>query len=158
MNRKTTLTKNEALIKLQKYCAYQDRCHSEVRSKLLDLGMYGDELEEIISDLIQERFLNEERFAQSYVRGKFNTKHWGRHKIVQALKQKSVSAYCINKGLKEIEDARYQEVLELVLEKKIRTTKGKNRYEIKQKTANYGIRRGFEAEFIWSILDRIYPL
>jgi len=152
------LTKNEALIKLQKYCAYQERCHQEVRNKLIEYKVYGDELEEVISDLIQENFLNEERFARTYARGKFRFKKWGRFKIKGELKRRQISAYCIKKAMTEIEDEEYMDVLYKVLEKRIGLTKGKNKYEIKQKIVNYAIRRGFETHLIWPALDELYPL
>ena len=96
------MTKLEALKKLQKYCAYQDRCHQEVRSKLLDLGIYGDDLENVMVELIEENFLNEERFARSYARGKFRIKKWGKVRILRELKQRQISAYCIRKGMEKL--------------------------------------------------------
>ncbi len=104
---KKYISQAEALQKLQRYCAYQDRCHSEVRSKLLDLGIYGDELEEIIAELITDNFLNEERFARSYARGKFNIKKWGRHRIKQELKRRQITDYCLRKAMEEIEETDY---------------------------------------------------
>jgi regulatory protein len=78
MAKSSYVSKEDALKKLQRYCAYQDRCHQEARRKLLDLGIYGDDLEEIISELISDNFLNEERFARSFARGKFRIKGWGK--------------------------------------------------------------------------------
>ena len=101
----------DALKKLQRYCAYQDRCHKEVRSKLLDLGVYGDELEAIIAELVTENFLNEERFARSYARGKFRMRQWGKKRIVRELKVRDISEYCIRKALLEIEEDVYYENL-----------------------------------------------
>jgi regulatory protein len=95
---KGEVTKTMAIGRMQRYCAYQERCHSEVRSKLLEIGMRGTELEEVIAMLIQEGFLNEERFARLYARSKFRQVQWGRVKIELALKQKQVSDYCIRKG------------------------------------------------------------
>lgn len=103
--------KKAALLKLQKYCAYQDRCHQEVRQKLFDLKVYGDDQEEIMASLISEGFLNEERYARSFARGKFRINRWGRMKIRQGLKQKQVSEYCINAGLQEIEEEEYRDAL-----------------------------------------------
>ncbi len=112
------LTKEEALSKLQRYCAYQDRCHKEVRSKLLDLGVRGYDVEDVMASLIEENFLNEERYARSFVRGKFRMKQWGRRKIQQELKMKNISAYCLKKGFEEIEEEEYWQTLMGVLEKK----------------------------------------
>lgn len=106
-----------ALEKLRKYCAYQDRCHQEVRTKLLSLQVYGEELEEVMSQLIAEDFLNEERFARSFARGKFRIKHWGKIKIVNALKRKYISDYCIRKALLEIDDIEYQSTIQSLIKK-----------------------------------------
>ena len=109
----------KALLKLQHYCAYQDRCHQEVRTKLLDIKVYGDELENIMTDLIRDDFLNEERYAKSYCRGKFRMKKWGKNKILQGLKLKRISAYCIKKGMTEIEDDEYIGTLLSILDRNI---------------------------------------
>ena len=149
---KKYISKEEALDKLQRYCAYQDRCHQEVRSKLLDLGIYGHDLEEIIVELIAENFLNEERFARSYARGKFRMKRWGRRRIEQELKKRQVSDYCRRKGLEEIEEEDYQEVLTDLLQKKLATTKGTDDFQRKGKVAAYAINRGFESHLVWEKL------
>jgi len=111
-------SKDDALEVLRKYCVYQDRCHSEVRTRLLKLKIYGDDLEDIIVDLIDDDFLNEERFAKAYVRGKYRMKSWGRYKIERALKEKRVSDYCIRKGMQEINEEEYLENLERLLRKR----------------------------------------
>ena len=98
------VSKEEALAKIQRYCAYQVRCHQEVRTRLLDMGVYADWLEEIIVQLIEENFLNEERFARSFARGKFRIKQWGRNRIRQELKKRNISAYCIRMAMEEIEE------------------------------------------------------
>ena len=108
---KKYISKDEALSLLQKYCAYQDRCHQEVRTKLLSYQIYGDDLEDIISQLIQEKYLDELRYAKSFVRGKVNIKKWGPIKIKQHLAQKQISAYCQRKAFEEIEDRTHLENL-----------------------------------------------
>lgn len=142
----------DALKKLQRYCAYQDRCHSEVRSKLLDLGVYGDTLEEIMALLITDNFLNEERFARSYARGKFNIKKWGRNRIKQELKRRQITAYCIRKAMEEIEEEDYQKTLYLLIEKKAAQMEDPFSFKNKAKIANYIIRRGFESSLVWEAL------
>ena len=114
---KKRLTEEEALSKLMKYCAYQDRCHQEVRTKLIQLEVYGDKLEQVMSRLIEEDFLNEERFARSFARGKFRIKKWGKNKITQALKRKNISPYCIRKAMTEIGDQEYEKTLNDLLVK-----------------------------------------
>lgn len=150
---KKYLSKAEALKKLQRYCAYQDRCHSEVRSKLIELGVYGDTLEEVMAELIIDRFLDEERFACSYVRGKFRLKKWGRIRIRQELRRRKISAYCTKKGFEEIDEEEYQACLRAILEKKIKEYARKhNDYTARQKAAIYANGRGYEYPLIWEIL------
>lgn len=117
MQNKKTYSVDEALKKAESYCAYQDRCHQEVRYKLIEWGIYGNDLESILLHLIEHNFLNEERFARSFARGKFRIKKWGKIKIEAELKQRQVSSYCIKKGFEEIEDEDYIATLELLIEK-----------------------------------------
>lgn len=150
------MTKSEAIQKLKKYCAYQERCHSEVRTKLLSYQVYGDTLEEVILDLIQEDYLNEERFACSYARGKYRIKKWGRNKIVQELKARKISKYCINKGLKEIEEEQYYVNLEEVINKYIKERKTKYApYQLRTKTIQMAMNKGYEYELILELLPKM---
>ena len=153
---KKYVSKDDAQAKLMHYCAYQDRCHQEVRSKLIDMGIYGDDLEDIITNLIIDNFLNEERFAQSFARGKFRIKKWGKNKILRELKRKKISPYCIKKAMKEIDDDDYSKVLQTLLEKKLPLVKGKNEYEIKVKLARYLITKGYESELIWDAINKLF--
>jgi len=100
---KKSLTKEQAYQKLRHYCAYQDRCHSEVKTKAYSLGMRKADTEELTSRLIEEGCLNEERFAKAFAGGKFRVKQWGKIKIKAELKQKQVSDYCISAALAEID-------------------------------------------------------
>ena len=109
---KKHLTKEQALQKLKQYCAYQERCHSEVQQKLWDLGVGRSVHDEIISNLIEENFLNEERFAIQFAGGKFRMKGWGKRKIEYALKDKGVSSYSIKKGMMDIYTDAYERTLE----------------------------------------------
>lgn len=140
---------------MQRYCAYQDRCHKEVRSKLLEIGMYGDDLEDIMATLIEENFLNEERFAKSFARGKFRMNQWGRIRITQELKRRDIFGYCLRKGLEEIEEADYWNTLLEVLLKKSQTVKANNTYQKKQKLAQYAFGRGFEMNLIWEAIKEM---
>lgn len=151
---KKYLTATEALQKLQRYCAYQDRCHQEVRSKLLDLGVYGDTLEEIIVELIAEKFLDEERYARSYARGKFRMKRWGRNRIKRELKSKGVTEYCIRKGLSEIEEDEYMAALTEIINKKTEALRQKedNPFIRNKKVAEYAMSRGYEGDLVWELV------
>jgi len=148
-----SISNEVALVKLQQYCAYQDRCHTEVRTKLLSLHVYGEELEEIMSALIQEKYLDELRYAKSYARGKFNIKKWGRNKIKQNLKQKQISDYCIRKAMLEINDELYIESLQEVFEKKLNNCTDDNSYTCKQKAIRYCIGRGYEQHLVYQVAN-----
>ncbi|WP_291910735.1 regulatory protein RecX [Chitinophaga sp. CB10] len=146
---------SQALEKLRQYCAYQERCHSEVKYRALELGMRGEEVEEAIAALIADNFLNEERFAKAYAGGKFRMKQWGRKKIQAALKMKQVSAYCIKKGMMEIDEEDYWQVLLQQAGKKYRSLKGEVPLKRKYKTTQYLLQRGFEQELISEALEQI---
>lgn len=151
MRRKTTkyVSKDDALKKLQRYCAYQERCHQEVRQKLLDLSIYGDDLEDIIVELIKDDFLNELRFAQIYAGGKFRIKKWGRYRIKRELKQRRISEYCIKKAMLEIDEDDYIKTLHEIFEKRLKTISEPNEFMTIGNLAKYAISRGFESEIVW---------
>lgn len=144
---------NVALEKAASYCAYQERCHRDIERKLKDWNIDHEIQDEVISELIQQNFLNEERYAMTYVRGKVNIKKWGRYKIKLELKSRQVSEYCINKAFKEIDEEKYILNLQHILEKKRLTVKGKSAYEIRAKIFQYLLSKGYEAELINEQLD-----
>jgi regulatory protein len=146
------LSYKEALMKAQNYCAYQERCHKEIREKLTSWKIYGDEREQIIASLIQENFVNEERFAKAYAGGKFRVKKWGRNKIRKALHQRDISAYCITKGMEEISEQDYTDTLLALLQKKNKTLKEKNPFTRKGKLAKFVIGKGYESQLVWDHL------
>ena len=152
---KKYIDKATAHQKLEHYCAYQDRCHQEVRQKLLDLGCYGDDLEEVMAQLVIDNFLNEERFARSYARGKFRIKGWGRYRIKRDLKQKQISAYCIKKAMEELEEFDYDERLVEVILKKNRLVREPDMFKRKGKLAKFAMSKGFETGLIWETLRRL---
>lgn len=154
--KKKYISKAQGLKKLQRYCAYQDRCHQEVRKKLIALGIYGDDLENIIVDLIQDNFLNEERFAKSYAGGKFRVKKWGKVRIKRELKKRNISAYCIKKGLKEIDSDDYWETLLAVIKKKNKNLKVKSEYIRKNRLALHALQKGYETPLIWEAINSIF--
>lgn len=138
------------------YCKYQERCHSEVWNKLFELGCRGTEIDEHIADMIAAGFLNEERFARAYARGKFRMKYWGRVKITQQLKLKKVSDYCIKKGLTEIDADDYEKTINKALEKKWTELKSeKNIIVRKGKTYRYAIQKGYESDISLSVINEI---
>lgn len=150
MIRGKQLSKEQALQKLRHYCSYQERCHAEVKEKLYSFGLYKQTVEECISQLIEENYLNEERFAIQFAGGKFRIKHWGRQKIKQTLKLKRVSDYCIRKAIQEIDEEQYSKTLSKLAAQKWRTIKGAGitRFVKTQKTTTYLLQKGFEPELI----------
>ncbi|NLR60113.1 RecX family transcriptional regulator [Chitinophaga polysaccharea] len=144
-----------AILKLRQFCAYQERSHQETRYKCLELGLRGEEVEEAIAELVAENFLNEERFARAYAGGKFRIKQWGRKKIQMELKQKQVSAYCIKKGMEEIDPDDYAAVLLKLADKKYQSLRNETAMKRRYKTMQYLLQRGFESELIQEALEQI---
>lgn len=143
----------DPLEKARRFCAYQERAQQEVRDKLYEWGSHHDEVENIIISLINENYLNEERFACAYARGKFRIKQWGKVKIRIALKQKRVSEPCIRKALREIDEDEYIETLKKCISDKASKTLEKNLVKRNYKVAAYMISRGFEPDLVWSLLN-----
>src|SRR5690349_5361845 len=107
MMTKKKLTPQQALAQAKIYCAYQERCHSETKERLYSFGLTTNEVDQIIAQLIEEDYLNEERFAAAFARGKFRMKRWGRVKIKYEMKQRQITGYCIQKAMKEIDEEEY---------------------------------------------------
>ncbi len=154
---KKILTKEQALQKLKQYCAYQERCHREVKEKLYALGVWKRDHDEIIATLIEENYLNEERFAIAYAGGKFRIKGWGRVKIKYELKQKRVSEYCIKKALKQIDESNYIDKLTKLAIEKYQSLKGEQYLIRKKKTIDYLVGRGFELDLINFVISEVSP-
>lgn len=143
-----TFTPEQAFAKAKHYCAYQERSHAEVKEKLYSFGLRKTDVETILSQLIEENYLNEERFARQFAGGKFRIKKWGRVKIVYELKQKRISAYNIKKALEEIDEADYNETLLKLASAKWKLLK-KDQHLIRQsKTQQYLLQKGFEPNLV----------
>lgn len=148
-----TYTVDEAQKVLENYCAYQERCHKEVQLKLKKMGMIPEAMDKIIVHLIEHNYLNEERFAKAFVRGKFRFKNWGKNRLVRELKFREISKYSIESGLSEIEPEEYLEVLDELVKKRIAQVKERNPYKKKRKVADYLLYRGWESHFIYEKLN-----
>jgi len=156
MFNKQNLTPQQAFQKIKQYCAYQERCHSEVKEKLYSYSLQKNDVEDIVSKLISENYLNEERFAILFAGGKFRTKSWGKTKIRYELKQKQVSDYCIKKGLGQIDYDDYLQTLAKLAEKKLETLKSeKNIFIKKRKLQDHLLQKGFESELIRDWMKKI---
>jgi len=152
---KKYLTKEQAIQKLRHYCSYQERSHSEVVGKLWELGVRKQEHDEILSSLIEDDYLNEERFAKQFVGGKFRMKDWGKKKIYYALKEKKVSEYAIKIAMKEIDEEDYKKMLYELAEKKYESLKGEQFLVRKRKTMDYLLQKGYESELVSGALKNL---
>lgn len=155
MQQSKTYTVNEATRLLENYCAYQERCHKEVEQKLYDLKMIPEAKEHIILHLMQHNFLNEERYAKSYARGKFNIKKWGKIKVTSDLKFKNISAYNIKTALKEINDEDYHSNLQAIAEKKIKLLKEPNIFKRRNKLSSFLISKGYESNLVFELVKSL---
>lgn len=150
---KRSFTVNEIRDKLAKYCAYQDRCQWEVENKMTEFNLIPEARDEIMIYLIQHNFLNEERFAGSFVRGKFNQKNWGRIKIRSELKKRKIPSKMIESALGEIDEEDYMQTLQNLFEKKkISLKTERESFKKKAKIRNYLLQKGFEGEIIADLL------
>jgi regulatory protein len=153
---KVYVTKDQALQKVKLFCAYQERSHSETKEKLYSFGLSKNEVDELLSQLIVENYLNEERFAIAFAGGHFRTKQWGKVKIQYALTQKKVSAYCIKKALAQIDKTDYEQCLEKLANAKMATLKNeKNIFSKKSKLQNYLMQKGYEGSLVGALINRI---
>ena len=145
----------EALIKAANFCAYQERTQKEVRGKLAELEVVGDESEQIIVWLVENNYLNEERFARVFAGSKFRQKKWGRIKIRQELKMRGVSDYCLRAGMSEIDVDDYMETLQSIIEKKSKEVKESNPLIKKQKIVKYALSKGFEQDLVFDLVRNL---
>jgi len=140
--------------KIKHYCAYQERSHAETRDKLYGFGLYKHEVETLLSQLIEENYLNEERYAIAFAGGHFRMKNWGRVKIKYELQQKRVSAYCIKKAMAAIDEADYLATLQKLAKAKLATlTTEKNIFTKKTKLRNYLMQKGYEANLVMEMVN-----
>jgi regulatory protein len=149
------LTIAEAKQKIYTYCAYQERTHQEVKNRLFQFGLHSNEVDELLSHLIIEGYLNEERFAKAFAGGKFRVKKWGRLKIMHELEARGLTINCIRSGMKEIEESDYTETLETLLTKKADLLTDKDSFVKRDKLAKYGIYKGYESELVWKYVKNI---
>lgn len=147
--KKKYLNLSEAISKLEYYCAYQERCHHEIVSKLYALEVSNSLHDQIIVHLINGNYLNEERFARSFARGKHKNNLWGKNRITNELKQRKITDYLIIKALSELPDELYFETFNRISQSKWNTTKASSIQSKKQKVFGYLYRKGYESEYIY---------
>jgi regulatory protein len=152
---KKKYTPQQAKLKMESYCAYQERSHFEVKEKLYSYGLYSTDVNEILSHLISNNFLNETRFAEAYVSGKFKIKGWGRNKIKQGLKLKRVSDANIKIGMKQLDADDYFTMLKKIAVKKNKLEKEKNKLKRKYKLISFLAGKGYESDLIGEALKEV---
>ena len=150
-----TYTVEEALLKLRHYCSYQERCHQEVRQKLIGMRMIPEAIDQIIVHLLEHNFLNEERFAKTYVSGKFRIKKWGRRRLTLELKKKGVSKFNINQAVSEINDDEYIDTFNALAEKRVDYIRETNKLKKKKKLADYLLYRGWESHLVYDKVNQL---
>jgi regulatory protein len=149
------LTIQQALPKIENFCAYQERCHQEVSMKLKSYGLNQAEQDQILFKLIQSDFINEERFTMAFVGGKFRQKKWGKTKILMELKKRKISDYCIKKAMLEIKDNNYIDTIETLAIKYFKTIKKGQLYIKQQKTIKYLMSKGYEYDLCQEIVKKL---
>lgn len=156
MQHRKTYTVEEATSRMERYCAYRERCHKEVLEKLQQMGMIPLAIDEIVTHLIQENYLNETRFAQAFARGKFRMKYWGRNRITRELKMRDISAFNIKLALKELPEQEYISSFHELAEKRWEQLNGeKNPQYKKKKFVDYLLYRGWESNLVWEKLKEL---
>jgi regulatory protein len=152
---KASFTLSEATKKLERYCAYQERCHQDVVKKLKEMHMIPEAIDQVVTHLIQENYLNEERFSQSFARGKFKIKKWGKKRIVSELKQRNITQYNIKSAIKEISEEDYLQTLQALAEKRVGQIKETNIQKRRKKLADYLLYRGWESHLVYEKIKEL---
>lgn len=155
MNSKKSYTVQEIKQKIEHYCVYQDRCHKEVEQKMRAYDLIPEAREMILLSLIKDNFLNEERFAKSFARGKFRIKNWGKQRIVRELKMREISSYNIKTALKEIDEKEYLKTIYNITERRNNVISESNFYKRKKKLIGFLQRKGFETDLIFKVVDEV---
>lgn len=150
-------TVDEARSKMERYCAYQERCHQEVENKLREMRLIEEAVQKIMLHLLENDFINETRFAKAYARGKFSIKKWGKNRIVNELKMRKISVYNINAALQEITDEDYIKCFDELAEKRLNQIKETNKYKKRKKLADYLLYRGWESELVYEKTTQLIP-
>lgn len=155
MTQKKIYTVQEIQQKIAQYCVYQDRCHKEVEEKMKSYELIPEAREMILLNLMKDNFLNEERFAKSFARGKFRIKHWGKNRIVNELKMRDISSYNIKTALKEIDEQEYIKTIYSITENRNNVISESNPFKRKKKLVDFLLRKGFETDLIFKTVKDV---
>ncbi|WP_298222495.1 regulatory protein RecX [Flavobacterium sp.] len=148
-------TNQEVIQKMEHFCAYQERCHQEVIQKMRNMAMDSGNIDEIVVHLIQNNFLNEERFACSFARGKHRIKHWGNVRIVNELKVRNISQTNISIALKEIKSDEYFATFDALGERHWLSINEKNQLKKRKKFCDFMLRKGFESQLVYEKVKQL---
>ena len=155
MFKRPALSREQALQKARHYCGYQERCHQEVKEKLYSFGLRKQDVETALSTLIEENYLNEERFAVQFAGGHFRLRQWGRVKIRYELRQKQIGDYCIKKALATIEEEDYLKTLEKLATEKWKALEGETGFVRRGKLQELLVRKGYEQDRIAVVIGQL---
>ena len=144
----------EAISKAQQYCSLQERCVIDIQKKLKQWGVKGVDMDDIIEQLINDNFLNEERFVDTFVISKFDLNKWGKIKIRYELVLRKIPEMLIQSGLDKIDEQEYHSVLKKIILKKKAEIKETDIYKAKKKVATFAISKGYEPELVWNIIAK----
>lgn len=153
---KKSYTVDEALKRMERYCSYQERCHKEVIQKLRDMSMIPEAIDHIVVTLMQDNFLNEERYAKAFVSGKFRIKKWGKYRLTRELKQKDIGKTLITMALKTITDQEYMATFHSLAEKRAESIKGADVFKKRKKLADYLLYRGWESHLVYDKVNELF--
>ena len=145
---KKEMTEQEAYLQLAALCAQTEHCRQEMLDKMKRWGLDEGVQDRIISRLVKERFVDDERYARAFVKDKVRYNKWGRRKIQQALWMKRIDEHIQQQVLDEIEEREYLEVLRPLLKQKRKSIKAQNDYELNQKLIRFALGRGFTFDVI----------
>lgn len=153
-----TYTVDEARARLERYCAMEDRCHKQAEEKLREMNMIPEAVDQILYHLLTNNYLNEERFARTFARSKFNQKQWGKNRIIRELKMRDISKFNIDAALTEIEDKKYYEIFDTLSRKRLaQINKEPNKYKKRKKLADYLLYRGWPSDWIYEKAKELIP-
>lgn len=154
MHKRKVYTVEEIKRKLERYCIYQDRCHKEVEQKMFAYHLVPAARDHILLHLLENDFLNEERFSKSFARGKFRIKKWGRERISRELKLREISVYNLKVALKEIEEEEYLDTLQALYERRKESLSEENEFKRNKKLFDYLKYRGYETNLIVAVINQ----
>ena len=151
-------TVDQAQARMERYCSMEDRCHKQVEEKLRQMNMIPQAVDHILHHLITNGYLNEERFARTYARSKFNQKKWGKNRIIRELKMREISKFNIDAALSEIDDNKYHEVFDSLSRKRLAQIKNEpNKYKKRKKLADYLLYRGWPGDWVYEKTKELIP-